>query len=160
MKVVAFNGSARRDGNTALLIAHVFAELEAACRRQAVEVRSGDAVLIRSGWPVHWKDPETFVGHHHGVPGPDESAAAWLAERRIRITGSETIAYECIYPERGHALLPVHRTMLVEHGIHIIEVLNLTELARDGVNEFLFVVTPLKVVGATGIPVRPVALVS
>lgn len=136
------------------------AELEAACRRQGVEVRPGDAVLIRSGWPAHWNDPETFVGHHHGVPGPDESAAAWLADRRIRITGAETIAYECIYPERGHALLPVHRTMLVEHGIHIIEVLNLTELARDSVSEFLFVVAPIKVVGATGIPVRPVALVS
>jgi len=30
MKVVAFNGSARKDGNTALLIGHVFAELKAA----------------------------------------------------------------------------------------------------------------------------------
>lgn len=28
MKVVAFNGSARKDGNTALLVRHVFAELE------------------------------------------------------------------------------------------------------------------------------------
>ncbi len=29
MKVVAFNGSARKDGNTALLVGHVFRELEA-----------------------------------------------------------------------------------------------------------------------------------
>lgn len=134
-------------------------DLERAAARQQVTVRAGDAVLIRCGWPVHWKDPETFVGHHHGVPGPDESAAAWLAERKVRLTGAETIAYECIYPEVGHALLPVHRMLLVEHGINIIEVLNLTELARDGVSEFLFVVTPLKIVGATGVPVRPVALV-
>ena len=63
------------------------------------------------------------------MPGPDESAAAWLADRKIKLTGAETIAYECIYPERGHALLPVHRMLLVEEGIHIIEVLNLTELA-------------------------------
>jgi kynurenine formamidase len=135
-------------------------DLERACARQRVEVQRGDAVLIRSGWPVHWRDPETFVGHHHGVPGPDESAATWLAERRIRVTGAETIAYECIYPERGHALLPVHRILLVEHGIHIIEVLDLTALARAGVSEFLFVVTPLKVVGATGVPVRPIAVVA
>ena len=135
-------------------------DLEGACRRQGVEVRAGDAVLIRSGWPTHWKDTDTFVGHAHGVPGPDESAAAWLSERRIRLTGAETIAYECIYPERGHALLPVHRMLLVEQGIHIIEVLNLTGLAEDGISEFLFVVTPLKVVGATGVPVRPVAVVA
>lgn len=134
-------------------------DLDAAARRQGVEVRAGDAVLVRSGWPVHWKDPERFVGHHDGVPGPDESAARWLAERRVRMTGAETIAYECIHPGRGHALLPVHGLLLVDHGIHIIEVLDLTALARDGVSEFLFVLTPLKVVGATGIPVRPVAVV-
>lgn len=133
-------------------------DLAAAASRQGIEVRAGDAVLIRSGWPVHWKDPHTFIGHEHGVPGPDESAARWLAERKIRMTGAETIAYECIYPEIGHALLPVHRVLLVEHGIHIIEVMNLTELAEQGVYEFLFVLTPLKVVGATGVPVRPVAV--
>ena len=49
--------------------------------------------------------------------------------------------------------------LLVEHGIHIIEVLNLSELVKEGIHEFLFVVTPLKVVGATGVPVRPVAVV-
>jgi len=135
-------------------------DLERAAARQRVEVRAGDAVLIRSGWSAHWKDPETFVGHHHGAPGPDTSAAAWLSERKIRLTGAETIAYECIYPEVGHALLPVHRMLLVEQGIHIIEVLNLTELATAGISEFLFVVTPLKVVGATGVPVRPVAVVA
>ena len=82
----------------------------------------------------------------------------WLCDRKVRLTGAETIAYECIYPECGHALLPVHRMLLVEHGIHIIEVLNLTELVTEGIHEFLFVVTPLKVVGATGVPVRPVAV--
>ncbi len=135
-------------------------DLERAAARQQVSVHAGDAVLVRSGWPLHWKDPETFVGHHHGVPGPDESAAVWISDHKARLTGAETIAYECIHPKIGHALLPVHRTLLVEEGIHIIEVLNLTELARDGVSEFLFVVTPLKVVGATGVPVRPVAVVA
>ncbi len=133
-------------------------DLAAASARQGVEVRAGDAVLIRSGWPAHWADAPAFIGHKQGVPGPDESAARWLAARKIRMTGAETIAYECISPEIGHALLPVHRVLLVESGINIIEVMNLTELARNNVSEFLFVLTPLKVVGATGIPVRPVAV--
>lgn len=134
--------------------------LERASEKQGVEVRSGDALLIRSGWNVYWSSPETFLGHAEGVPGPDESAAQWMIDRKVRLTGAETIAYECIYPRRGHALLPVHRMLLVESGIHIIEVMNLAELARDGVSEFLFIVTPLKVVGATGIPVRPIAVVA
>lgn len=133
-------------------------DLARAAEREGVEVREGDAVLVRSGWPKHWGDLETFLGHAHGVPGPDESAAAWLGERRIRLTGAETIAYEWIPAGRGHALLPVHRMLLVERGIHIIEAMNLSELARDRVWEFLFMVAPIKVVGATGVPVRPVAV--
>jgi len=136
------------------------ADLEAAADAQGVEVRQGDAVLVRSGWPVHWQAPETFLGARDGAPGPDESAARWLAERRVRLTGAETIAYEWIPPGKGHALLPVHRILLVESGIHIMEVMNLGELAQESVWEFLFVLTPLKVVGATGVPVRPVAVVA
>ena len=47
----------------------------------------------------------------------------------------------------------------MEHGIHIIEVMDLTGLAEAGVYEFLFVLAPLKIVGGTGSPVRPLALV-
>ena len=136
------------------------AHLQAAAKKQSVEVRDGDAVMVRSGWSEYWSDANKFLGLTDGVAGPDESAANWLAERKVRITGAETIAYECIPPGRGHALLPVHRILLVENGIHIVEAMNLSELAKDKVYEFLFVLIPLKVVGATGIPVRPLALIS
>jgi kynurenine formamidase len=56
-------------------------------------------------------------------------------------------------------LLPAHRVLLVEHGVHIIETMALEELAAQGVHEFLFVVAPLPLVGATGSPVRPLAVV-
>ncbi len=134
-------------------------DCEAAARRQGVEVRAGDAVLIRTGWPAHWRDAERFIGHRDGVPGPDESAARWLAARGVRLTGAETIAYEWIPPGRGHALLPFHRILLVEHGIPIVEMLDLTALASAGVHEFLLVLAPLRLVGATGSPVRPLAIV-
>jgi len=133
-------------------------DLDAAARRQGIECREGDVALVRSGWTKHWGDPERFLGHADGVPGPDESAAAWMIERKIRMTGAETIAYEWIPAGRGHALLPVHRMLLVESGVHIIEGMNLSALAEARVFEFLFVVAPIKVVGATGMPVRPFAV--
>ena len=77
----------------------------------------------------------------------------------MRVTGSDTIAYEHLAPGMGHTRLPVHVILLVESGIHIIEVLDLEELARDGVHEFWFVAAPLKIVGATGSPLRPLAIV-
>jgi kynurenine formamidase len=125
-----------------------------------VDVRAGDAVLVRTGWSRYWSEPARFLGLELGVPGPDESAAHWLAERGIAVTGGETVAYEQILAGRGHALLPVHVLLLVERGIHIVEMLDLGRLAADRVYEFLFVLAPLKIVGATGSPVRPLALVS
>lgn len=133
-------------------------DLDAAARLQGVECREGDVALVRSGWTKHWGDAERFLGHADGVPGPDESAAAWLIERKVRMTGAETIAYEWIPARRGHTLLPVHRMLLVESGVHIIEGMNLAPLAAAGVFEFLFVVAAIKVVGATGMPVRPFAI--
>ncbi len=55
--------------------------------------------------------------------------------------------------------MEVHVHLLVESGIHIIECLNLDELARDGVKEFTFVALPLKIRGGTGSPIRPIAIV-
>jgi kynurenine formamidase len=134
-------------------------DLEATSVMADVEVREDDVVLIRSGWGRHFAEADRFVGVETGVPGPDEGAARWLADRRIWVTGGDTIAYEQIPAGAGHRVLPVHRVLLVEHGIHIIEVMNLETLAQAGAVEFLFVLTPLRIVGGTGSPVRPLAVV-
>lgn len=134
-------------------------DLATAAHRQGIEVAPGDAVLVRTGWGELWRDRQAFVGRGTGVPGPDESAARWLVDRGVRMTGGETLAYEQIPAEHGHALLPVHRILLVEAGIPIVEAMRLCELARDGVCEFLLVLIPLRLTGATGSPVRPLAIV-
>ncbi len=135
-------------------------DMDETCRQQGVQVREDDAVLVRSAWHVgRWHDSRAYLGHDTGVPGPDISAASWLSQRRVRVTGADTIAYEWLAPGAGHGWLPVHTHLLVESGIHIVEIMNLEELARDGVYEFLFVLAPLKLVGATGSPVRPLAVV-
>lgn len=134
-------------------------DFEAASEKADVEVRPGDVALVRSGWARNFGDAEAFLGHETGVPGPTEGAARWLAEKGVRATGGETIAYEQIKPRVGHRLLPVHRLLLVEHGIHIIEVMNLSGLAADGVHEFVFILAPLNITGGTGSPVRPLAVV-
>ncbi len=135
-------------------------DLEAAAARQGSELAPGDVVLVRSGWAQRWADREAYVGHDSGVPGPGEAAARWLAARRPRAVGADSIAFEHLAPGAGHALLPAHRVLLVEHGIHIIETLNLEALAEAGVHEFAFVLVPLPLVGATGSPVRPLAVMS
>ena len=69
------------------------------------------------------------MGFGSGVPGVGEEGARWLAELGTLAVGADTMAFEHLAPGAGHALLPAHRVLLVEHGIHIVETLNLEELA-------------------------------
>lgn len=123
------------------------------------QVTSGDVVLIRTGWPQLYDDAEVYVGHHEGAPGVTGEAAQWMADRGIRAAGTDTVAFDQILPGLGHSRMPAHHILLVKSGIHILEVLNLEELAAQGIREFLFVMIPLRIVGATGSPVRPLAIV-
>ena len=94
------------------------------------------------------------------MPGPTVEAARWLVERGVVTTGADTTAYEQIPAGKGHSVLPVHRILLVEAGIYIIEHLNLEEAAAQGLTEFVFLMAPLRIVGGTGSPIRPLAAVS
>lgn len=136
------------------------ADLNAALKRQKLTVREGDAILIRSGWGRRFAEgTEAYLGASTGVPGVSEAGANWLAQRRAIAVGADTIAFERLVAGAGHSLLPAHRVLLVESGIYIIEALNLEELADSGVSEFTFILIPLELVGATGSPVRPLAVV-
>jgi len=127
------------------------ADLEAATRS---EIRPGDVVLIRTGWAQYFEDAWKFIARVHG-PGPGRAGAEWLSARGIFAAGSDTVAFEKV-PDPA---MPVHVHLLVEKGIHIIECLNLEELAAAGVHEFLFIALPLKIRGGTASPIRPVAVV-
>ncbi|MFY1682770.1 cyclase family protein [Micromonospora sp. WMMD730] len=137
------------------------ADLDAAVRRQGTPVQAGDVVLIRSGWGRHFddEDPGRYVGRESGVPGISTAGAQWLAAAGVQAAGADTIAFECLRPGQGHSALPAHRVLLVEHGIYLIETMALEEIARDGVHEFTFMMAPLALYGATGSPVRPLAVV-
>lgn len=137
------------------------ADLDAAVVRQKIAIEQGDVVLIRSGWGRRFAEgAESYLGASTGVPGVGKAGAHWLADRLITAAGADTIAFEQLIPGAGHSLLPAHSVLLVDSGIYIIEALELEELADSGVSEFTFILIPLKLVGATGSPVRPLAVVS
>ena len=136
------------------------AELEAVAEAQGVEVRRWDVVLIRTGYLKYWPDAEAMAAHR--TAGPDLSAAEWLLEKGVVATGTDTETYEVQpAPDRGSPAnpQPVHTRLLIESGVYLMESLYLEELARDRVYEFLFVALPVKIRGATGSMVDPLAVV-
>ncbi|WP_227980019.1 cyclase family protein [Nocardia spumae] len=135
-------------------------DLRDAADAAGVTPRRGDVVLIRTGWARYFDDPQRYLGQEDGVPGADVSAARWLADAGIVAAGADTTAFEQIPAGKGHSVLPVHRVLLVENGIHIIEHLDLEAAGERGLTEFTFVMAPLRITGGTGSPVRPVAVVA
>ncbi len=133
-------------------------DLQVAVEHGGIGLRPGDAVFVRTGWARNFADPVAFLGHHSGVPGLTEEAARWIADHRPIVTGADTIHYERMHPEVGAIRLPVHRLLLVERGINIIEIGNFEGIAARGLREFGAVIAPLNWVGATGAPIRLVAI--
>jgi kynurenine formamidase len=135
-------------------------EMEAIAAAQGVTVQPWDVVLIRTGYMSLWPDAERMAAHK--TPGPDASAARWLLDRGVIATGTDTETYEVQpAPDPGEPAnpQPVHTLLLIENGIYLMESLDLEALARNRVYEFCFVALPLKIRGATGSMVDPVALV-
>ena len=131
--------------------------LDRAATAEEVTIGGGDIVLLRTGWGALWDDPVRYItggrGSQAAGPGPERAGAEWLSSRGIFAAGSDTVAFE-----RVPSGMEVHVHLLVESGIHIIEALNLEQLAADRVYEFLFIAIPMKIRGATGSPVRPMAV--
>jgi kynurenine formamidase len=135
------------------------ADLEAMSARAGVTVGQGDAIVIRTGWPtVFAQSPERYWA---GEPGLSSEAAQWLAARDIALVASDNSAISGLNVDgRADETLEndIHMIFLWRHGIYLIEMLWLEELAVAGQPTFLFVVAPLKIVGGTGSPVNPLAV--
>ncbi|HXM58460.1 MAG TPA: cyclase family protein [Candidatus Dormibacteraeota bacterium] len=132
-------------------------EVQDAARAQSVTPARGDVVLVRTGNGAHWDDAPRYL-RGSGMTG---QVSQWLADQAVLAVGADNMAWDFAGgadPDLGIPL-PGHVILLVRTGVYIIENLALEELAAAGVHEFTFVCTPLKIRGATGSPVRPIALV-
>ena len=132
-------------------------DLKACCEEQGITVEPGDVALVRTGNARFWDEPERYLAG----PGMATSASYWLAEKRVSAVGADNTAWDVpgVRDSELGSTLPGHLILLARRGIYIIENLQLEELAAAGGYRFTLICTPLKFVGATGSPVRPLALV-
>lgn len=127
----------------------------AACEeKQNVHVAPDTAVLIRTGYQQFWLSNN--ARYSFSGPGPNLECARYLVEKGAVAIGSDTEAMEQIPPEEPG--LPVHQYLLFEAGVTHIEELFLENLAHDKVYEFVFICLPLRIKGATGSIIHPIAI--
>lgn len=121
-----------------------------------VRPKPGDVLLVRTGFATLWNDEAAYLD----AAGAHKSATIWAADHKVVAVGADNMAWDVpgiVDAETGVTLF-AHFYLLPQKGIYIIENLNLDELAASGVKECLFICLPLKLKGATGSPVRPIAL--
>lgn len=130
-------------------------DVRAALTAQRIAIRRGDVVLIRTGKGAFFNDANAYKRAPAAIT---VATAQWIAAQGAMIVGVDMINPEPVPSEHDDNYLPVHTFLLGEQGMPIIENLNLEAPARDRVYEFAFIGTPLKLRGASGAPIRPIAM--
>ena len=132
-------------------------DVQRACEAAGIAPQRGDVVCLNTGWGRFFMaDNQRYVS---GEPGLDLAAAEWLTAQEVTAIAADTMAVE-VLPGTRHpeVMMPVHQHCLVEAGVYLIENLRLDDVLDQGAASFCFVLLPVKFKGATGCPVRPVAI--
>lgn len=127
-------------------------DIEDTLSAQGTHVGPGTAVLIRTGFYQHLAAGNPI--YRDAIAGIGLEAARFLVDEGMMLAGADNMTVEAM-PPLDHA---VHRFLLVHHGITHLENLYLEQLGSEQVYEFLLIVTPLRLQGATGSWVHPLAI--
>lgn len=153
LDVAGLDGGAHLEAGRAILPD----ELARAADAAGIAIEPGDIALIRTGWGRYFGADN--VRYLKGEPGIDVAAARWLTERGVTAIGCDNMAIEVLPNPDATLSMPVHQHALAEAGVYLIENLALEALAADKEVAFCLVLLPIRFKGATGSPVRPVALI-
>jgi kynurenine formamidase len=140
------------------------AELDATAKKQGVEVKKGDFVVVRTGQ----METKLKAGNWDGYPGGDAPGFAfetleWVKRTELAALASDTWGCEVRPNETEPGInQPWHWITIPMMGMTMGEIFYVKELAEDcaadGVYEFLFVAPAIPITGAVGSPTNPLAI--
>jgi kynurenine formamidase len=136
------------------------ADLKACLKRQGIAEEPftpGDAAFVRTGHGSRWyTETKTF---YDGAPGITLECAKWFARLEVVIVGADNFAVEVVPPVDPEVFHPCHQHLIMENGIYLHEGMTFEGLIARGAYEFAYIFAPLKIVGATGSPGNPIAVI-
>jgi kynurenine formamidase len=128
-------------------------------KRQGIAEESftpGDAAFVRTGHGSRWyTETKTF---YDGAPGITLECAKWLASLEVVVVGADNFAVEVVPPVDPEVFHPCHQHLIMENGIYLHEGMTFEGLIARNAYEFAYIFAPLKIVGATGSPGNPIAV--
>jgi kynurenine formamidase len=134
------------------------ADLDAWEKKTGVKVSQGDIVLVRTGY---WLNRKANGPHKGRLPGLHASCLKWFHDRKIAMLGTD-IALDVVPSQVPGASQPVHQIALVAMGMPILDCADLGKVSIEAAKRkrwtFLLTFSTLRVEGATGSPVNPIAI--
>lgn len=133
-------------------------DLKEAEEKSGARIQPGDIVLVHTGWYTMEHDPATWAFEHMGL---SRDAGEWLREKQVKTVGLDTCNADSVAGKD----MPVHMNFLrprsiglgQDEFIAIIE--NLKGIDKIPRARFKFYGVPLPIEGATGSPIRALAIV-
>jgi kynurenine formamidase len=120
-----------------------------------VQPQPGDALIVRTGWTEAWLRGQAS---QRKWPGLDRQCAEWIAEHDFALVAADNVGVEAFPSSERGCQVPLHVALLRGRGIYFCELLKLDALAAQNRADFLFIVSPLPLIGGVGSPVNPVAV--
>lgn len=130
-------------------------DCEAALLCAGLTLTDGDVALVRTGRMRYWPDESRVLGN---PPGLSLEASRWITDQGIIAIAADQECVEVGPSQHEDNWLPGHCHFLAEAGVPMIELVDLEDLARDGVSESCLVAAPIRLRGASGAPLRPLAM--
>jgi kynurenine formamidase len=128
-------------------------ELSGTAGDQRSPLRPGDLVFVRTGW-----NSGDTTG---GCPGVGPDCVPLFSEREVAVLGAD-VPTDAQPSPRTRWFIPVHKLTLNVMGMPLIDNCDLDRVAAAceaaGRWEFFCVIAPLRIPGATGSPVNPIAI--
>lgn len=149
-----------------------YEQLSAVLEKDKVHVERGDMLVLRTGFSEVILEmagqPDAEQLHHtcSVLDGADEQLLNWITDSGIAAICADNYAVEA-YPARARegkkSLLPLHHHCLFKLGLPLAELWYLKDLAHAlhslNRNRFLLTAPPLRLPGAVGSPVTPIATI-
>ncbi len=136
------------------------AEMEEAFKAIDHDLKPGEIVLVNTGADQYWGKPEYLI---RGC-GMGREATLWLADKGVKVVGTDAWSWDRPLPLIAQEFQETKDKSIIWEGhfagiekayCHIEKMTNLDQLPPDG---FLFSCFPIKIKGASGGWIRPVAI--
>ncbi len=137
-------------------------DLDRCARQQSVALRSGDILLVRTGWRRRYLTEGPVREVMTKEPGLGLRCAEWLRDHQVAALACDNWGVEAVPPEAPGTMLPLHLVLIRDMGLTIGEMFDLEALAEDCAIdrrfEFFFCGPALKFTGGAGSPLNPLAI--